>query len=113
MEIDTPRSQSMFTSTNNSRASLIHSNISSIVYAECVQTLTNNPTWTNQVELRESEEPTLFYVPLKVGETESVNQANMTELWPESHNIVLNDIFVPQGLELSAISYSANQSVDP
>ena len=36
MEIDTPRSQSMFTSTNNSRASLIHSNISSIVYAECV-----------------------------------------------------------------------------
>ena len=65
------------------------------MYAECVQTLTNNPTWTDQVKLRESEGPALFYLPLKIGETESANQADMTELWPESHNMVLNDIFVP------------------
>jgi len=44
MKIDTPRGYSMFTSTNSSRASLIHSNIFSVVYAECVQALTNNPT---------------------------------------------------------------------
>jgi len=63
----------MFTSTNNSRALLVHPNISSMVYAEHAQALTNNPTWADQVELRESEGPALFYIFLKVGETEFAN----------------------------------------
>jgi len=50
MEIDTPRGQSTNSSSNSSRASSAHLNVSSIAYAECVQALANNPSWTEQVE---------------------------------------------------------------
>ena len=42
MEVNTPRGQSVSSSTNSSRASSVHSNVLSIGYTEHVQALTNN-----------------------------------------------------------------------
>jgi len=59
MEVDTPRGWSTSTSTNSSRATSAHSNISSTGYTEHIQALANNLTWTDQVEISKSEGPAL------------------------------------------------------
>ena len=54
MEVDTPRDRSASSSANSSRATSVHSGVSSTAYAEHVQALANNPTWADQVKLSES-----------------------------------------------------------
>lgn len=75
MEVDTPRGWSTSTSTNSSRATSVHSNISSTGYTEHIQALANNLTWADQVEISKSEGPALFYATPKVRETNIANRA--------------------------------------
>ena len=67
MEVNTPRGRSNISSTNSSRATSVHSDVSSTAYAEQVQALANNLTWADQVEISKSEEPALSYTTPKVG----------------------------------------------
>ena len=62
IEIDTPRGQSVTSSSNSSRTLSVHSNVFFTVYTEHVQALANNPTWADQVKISESEEPALSHV---------------------------------------------------
>ena len=70
-----------------------------MVYADRIQTLANNPTWAEQVEQGEIEEPALSYVTLKEREMDSVNQANATEPMLDSHGTVINNMCPSQDLE--------------
>ena len=79
MEVNTPRGWSTTTSTNSSRVTPVHSNISSIGYTEHVQALASNPTWADQVEISKSEGPALSYMSPKVGETNIANEATALE----------------------------------
>ena len=112
MEINTPRGQSTTSSTNSSRATPVHSGVFSTACAEHIQALANNPTWADQVEISKSEEPTLFYVTPKVGETSTANEATTIENIPDPHGMVTNNMCEPQSLELSTILYSINQTMD-
>jgi len=112
MEVDTPRDRSSSSKTDSSRETSVLSNASSTAYVDRVQALTNNPTWAEQVEQGEIEEPVLSYVTLKERETDSANQANASEPTPNPHGTVINDTCPPQGLETSAIPYSINQPAD-
>ena len=99
MEVDTPRGRSSSSNTNSSRETSVLSNASSMVYADHIQTLANNPTWAEQVEQGEFEEPALSYMTLKEREMDSVNQANATEPMLDSHEMVINNTCLSQGLE--------------
>jgi len=99
MEVDTPRGWSSSSNTNSSRETSVLSNASSMVCADHIQTLANNPTWAEQVEQGEFEEPALSYMTLKEREMDSVNQANATEPMLDSHKMVINNTCLSQGLE--------------
>ena len=113
MKVDTPRGQSTTSSTNSSRATSVHSDVFSTACAECIQALANNPTWADQIEISKSEEPALFYVTPKVGETNTANEATAIENIPEPYGMVTNNMCEPQSLEPSTILYSVNQPVNP
>ena len=115
MEVDIPRGQSASSSTNSSRASSTHSNVSSTEYAECIQVFANNPTWVEQVKLSELQEPTLFYMSPKVGEMEPANQANAMEFTPVLHGATSNDMCTPQGaiLQLTNVNMCESQELEP
>jgi len=91
----------------------VHSDVFSTACAERIQALSNNPTWADQVEISKSEEPALFYVTPKVGETNTANEATAIENIPEPYGMVTNNICEPQSLEPSTILYSVNQPVNP
>ena len=61
-EVDTPRGQSIISSSNSSRILSVYSNIFFTIYIEHVQALANNPTWADQVKISKSEGPALFYI---------------------------------------------------
>jgi len=92
MEVDTPRGQSVSSSTNSSRATLMYSDMFFITYTECIQALANNLIWTDQVELSKSQGPTLSYTTSKVEEKKSANQAKATKLILDPHSVITNDI---------------------
>ena len=113
MKVNTLRGQSISSSTNSFRAILlVYSDIFSTIYAEHIQTLTNNPTWANQIEISESEKPTLFYVIPKIGETNNANKTTTIGTISKSHSMNNNNIYSPKSLEPSTILYSINQPTD-
>ena len=89
IEINTVRGWSNNSSTNNSRALSVYSNIFSIRYAEQIQNIANNTTWADQVEISKFQGPALSY------------------------NISTNNICNLQDLEPSTITYSVYQPTDP
>jgi len=108
IEIDTPRGQSTSSGTNSSKETSAYSGISFMMYMNHIQALADNPTWTEQVELNVTKGPTLSYIFLKKGETESADKTNTTEPMPDPHKMVINDMCSPYGLESSAILYLVN-----
>lgn len=82
IEINTVRGWSNNSSTNNSRALSVYSNIFSIRYVEQIQNIANNTTWADQVEISKFQGPALSY------------------------NISTNNICNLQDLEPSTITYS-------
>ena len=112
MKFNTLSGQSISSSTSSFRAILVYSDIFSTIYAEHIQTLTNNPTWANQIKISESEKPTLFYVIPKIRETNNANKTTTIETIPKSHSMNNNNTYSPKSLEPSIILYSINQSID-
>ena len=92
---------------------MAHSDASSMAYADQIQALANNPTWTEQVKSRELESPSLSYASLKKGINDSANVATAIEPMLIPHTMEINNTCTPQGLESLAILYLANQPVDP
>ena len=113
MEVDTSRGWSTSTSTNSSRATSVHSNISSTGYTEHIQALANNLTWADQVEISKSEGPALSYMSPKVGETNIANEATALETVLEPHDTNIDNMSDLQRLEPFTILYSANPPGDP
>ena len=91
IKIDIPKGWLISSSTNSFRKAFVHSNVSSMAYADWIQALANNSTWTKQVNIGELQSPLLFYVSLKKE---------------------INDICISQDLELLVILYITNQPVD-
>ena len=87
MNIDMSRGWSVNSSTNSSRASSIHLNMSSIAYVEQVQVFNNNPIQADQVEISKSQGAALFYTTPKVGENNNANEAIIIEFIPEPHDV--------------------------
>ena len=125
IEVDIPRGRSMLANSNNSRELLIHSNASSMAYADRVQALANCPTWAEQVENSElqSSGPALSYATVRE-EMNDINMAPVVEaidphvintctLQGQAALAIINNMSTPQGIEPSVISYSVNQPVDP
>ena len=75
MEINTSKSQSNVSTTNNSRELLVYLNALSIPYMERMQALNSSLIWTKQVKNNKSQRISLFYVLSKV---ESSGIANKT-----------------------------------
>ena len=75
IDIDTPRGRSATSSTNSSRASLTHSNLSSISYVERMEAQSNNLSWAEHIKLNKMKEIILLYVISKVRENKSANEA--------------------------------------
>lgn len=71
------------------------SNISSVAYIEQVKTLANNLTWTNQVELRNSQGPALFYIFFKMRENISTNEVMAENPMPKPHGDSVNNTYLP------------------
>jgi len=92
MEINTPRGQSTNSSTNSSRATLVHSNTLSTAYIEYIQALNNNPTWADQVKINESQGFILSYTTPKIGKNNNANKAIAIENRPEPHGMGVADI---------------------
>jgi len=117
MEIDTPRGQSNVSSTNSSRESPVHSSASSVPYAERMQALNNNPSWTDQVENNEFQGFSLFYASPKTGDIDKANKATAIANIPEPQGGCVNELdpntCQPHGLETSSIPYLINQPMDP
>ena len=113
IEIDTPRGQSMSSSTNSSRESLTHSNTSPMVYADRIQALANSPMWAEQVESIELQSPSLSYVTVKDGMNNTTSMALVVEPEPThvSHAMSINNTCTPQGQEPLVIHYANNQPI--
>ena len=112
MKVNTLRGQSTSSSTYSFRVILVYSDIFSTIYAEHIQALTNNPTWANQVEISESEKPTLSYVIPKIGETNNTNKTTVIETISKPHSMNNSNTYSPKGLEPFTILYSINQPTD-
>jgi len=67
IDIDTPRGWSKPSSPKSSRELSVHSDASSMDYAERVRILANNPTWADQVENENLQSPLLSYATAKEG----------------------------------------------
>ena len=74
IDIDIPREMSASFSTNSSRISLVHSNVSSISYYKRMEIQSNKLTWDKKVEISEKENLLLLYATLKVREEEMTNK---------------------------------------
>ena len=79
MDVDTLRDWSMSTSTNSFKATSVYSNISSTIYAKYIWILANNLAWADQVKISNTNRPALFYMILKVGETDIVKETTAIE----------------------------------
>ena len=91
----------------------MHSNISSIGYAEQIQNLANNTTWADQVEISKFQGFALSYATSKVRENNIANKVTVKDSIPELYNMDANNICNLQSLEFSAIPYSVHQPTDP
>jgi len=85
MKVNTFKDRLTNSSTNSSRQTSVHSNTSFIVYTERIQALNNNLIWTDQVEISESQDPTLFYAILEIGEIFNVSKGISLENRQEPH----------------------------
>ena len=108
IEIDTPRDWSTNFNSNNSRVFLVYLNVSLTAYAEHVQALANNPSWTEKVE--ESDISILSYVFSKIEESNNANEVKVLEPVLKPYGMNVNNIY-SQELEPFTIPYSINQSV--
>jgi len=81
IRINSPGGQLMLSSPNNSRESSILSNVSSVAYADRVQTLNNYLTWTEQVESIELQcsLSTLSYATVGEGTNATTDKAPVVE----------------------------------
>jgi len=86
MKVNTSKGRLTNSSTNSFRPISVHSNTSFIfVYTERIQAFNNNLIWTNQVEISESQDPTLFYAILEIGENVNVSKSITLENRPEPY----------------------------
>ena len=69
------REKSTSASTNSSREPLLLFNVSFILYHKKMEIQSNNPLWSEQIEIEERESFSLSYAIPKVGENKSVKQA--------------------------------------
>ena len=109
IEINTLKGWPNTSSTNSSRATSVHSDISSTIYAKWVQALANNPTWAHQVKISKSEGLALFYATPKIGDSNNVKKTIAIENTLEPYSLVTNNMYKHQGLDSSAILYLINQ----
>ena len=69
------REKSTSASTNSSREPSLLFNVSFILYHKKMEIQSNNPLWSEQIEIEERESFSLSYAIPKVGENKSVKQA--------------------------------------
>ena len=108
MRINTPRDQSISSSTNSSRATSVHSNFLSTGYAKHIQAFAISLTWADQVKTSISKGLALFYVSLKIEESNKTNKTKELEIVLEPHSTITDNMYNSERLESSAIPYLIN-----
>jgi len=82
-------------------------------YVDKVKKLSNNPSWADQVETENLQEPSLSYAPLKEGTEDTMSVVPVNKTSQVSHVNNHNNICSSQDFETMAISYTVNQPADP
>jgi len=94
-----------YLASSSSRGASVNFTISSMDYANQVQVQANNLTWAKQVENREIQSLSLFYVPLKKVITDTMYMELIVKPIYILYTMEINNTNISQGLKLLVISY--------